>query len=154
MNRGRASVAGIASADLMPVPRHPLPPVVVGLVLAVLLAAPAPAARDDPPASGKLDAHLFAPTHHPKAGDRWPIRITAQDVDGHDVRGSVRYAWLYQGEVVLRKDPKVHRKFVGDFRDRHLAWSKRTIGLTLTFRAIVDTKLGQANLDYTVNVHR
>ena len=60
----------------------------------------------------------------------------------------MRYAFLYQGEVVLRLNPKVDKQFVGDFRDRHLAWSKRTIGLDLVFRAIVDTKLGQANLDY------
>ena len=127
--------------------------VIVGLVLAVLVASPAPAARGDTPQS-KLVAHLFATTHAPKAGVRWPIRITARDTDGHAVRGTVRYAFLYQGEVVLRQNPKVDKKFVGDFRDRHLAWSKRTIGLQLTFRAIVDTKLGQANLDYAVKVHR
>ena len=128
-------------------------PVIVGLVLAVLVASPAPAAREATPQS-KLIAHLFATTHTPKAGERWPIRITARDTSGHAVRGSVRYAFLYQGEVVLRLNPKVDKKFVGDFRDRHLAWSKRTIGLDLVFRAIVDTKLGQANLDYEVKVHR
>ena len=127
--------------------------VIVGLVLAVLVASPAQAAREDTPQS-KLVAHLFATTHAPKAGVRWPIRITARDTDGHAVRGTVRYAFLYQGEVVLRQNPKGDKKFVGDFRDRHLAWSKRTIGLNLKFRAIVDTKLGQANLDFTVKVHR
>ena len=53
-------------------------PVIVGLVLAVLVASPAPAAREATPQS-KLIAHLFATTHTPKAGDRWPIRITARD---------------------------------------------------------------------------
>src|SRR4051794_27581358 len=100
----------------MPEPRRPLVPVVVGLVLAVLLASPAPAARDDQPAS-KLVAHLFAPTHRPKAGARWPIRITARDAHGHNVRGSVRYAFLYQGQVVLRQEPKGDKSFVGEFRD-------------------------------------
>jgi hypothetical protein len=137
----------------MPAPRRQLVPVVVALVLAVLVASPAPAARDAPRQS-KLVAHLYAPTHRPKAGMRWPIRITASDSDGHAVRGWVRYAFLYQGQVVLRQNPKVDKRFVGEFRDRHLAWSKRTIGLALTFRAIVNTKLGQANLDYPVKVHR
>jgi hypothetical protein len=127
----------------MPVPRRQLVAVVVALVLAVLVASPASAAR-----------RLYAPTHRPKAGMRWPIRITVRDARGHAVRGTVRYAFLYQGEVVLRQDPKVDRTFVGVFRDRHLAWSKRTIGLALTFRAVVDTRLGQANLDYPVKVHR
>ena len=127
--------------------------VIVGLVLAVVVASPAPAAREAAPQS-KLVARLFATTHAPKAGDRWPIRITARDADGHAVRGTVRYAYLYQGEVVMRQNPKVDKRFVGDFSDRHLAWSKRTIGLELTFRAIVDTKLGQANLNYPVKVHR
>jgi hypothetical protein len=134
-------------------PRRPLVPVVVGLVLAVLVVSPVSAATDAA-ASGKLAAQLFAPTHHPKAATRWPIRIVARDAQGHDVRGTVRYAYLYQGQVVLRQDPKGKRSFSGQFRDSHLAWSKRTIGLDLTFRAIVDTKLGQANLDYTVKVHR
>jgi hypothetical protein len=133
--------------------RRLLAPVVVGLVLAVLLASSASAASENAPPS-KLVAQLFAPTHWPKAATRWPIRITARDTDGHPVRGTVRYAFLYQGVVVLRQAPKGDRKFVGDFRDTHLAWSKRTIGLVLTFRAIVDTKLGQANLDYEVKVHR
>jgi hypothetical protein len=137
----------------MLVPRRQLVPVVLALVLAVLVASPAPAARKPPPKS-RLVAHLYAPTHRPKAGMRWPIRITVRDRHGRGVRGTVRYAFLYQGEVVLRQDPKVNRWFVGEFRDRHLSWSKRTIGLALTFRAVVDTKLGQANLDYPVKVHR
>ena len=137
----------------MPEPRRLLALVLVGLVLAVLGASPAPAARAEPSAS-RLVAHLFAPTHHPKAGVRWPIRITVHDANGHRVRGAVRYAFLYRGRVVMRQDPKGDKRFVGEFRDRHLAWSKRSIGLELTFRAVVDTKLGQANLDYRVRVHR
>jgi hypothetical protein len=153
MNRECGRATAIASNPLMPHSPRPLVPVLVGLVLAVLVASPAPAARDDPPAS-RLVAHLFARTHHPKAGARWPIRITARDGKGHRVRGTVRYAFLYQGQVVMRQHPKGDKRFVGDFHDKHLAWSKRSISLELTFRAIVDTKLGQANLDYRVKVHR
>jgi hypothetical protein len=125
---------------------RPLVPLLAGLALLLAIAVPASASR--------LVAHLHAPTHHPKAGEPWPIMITAHDADGHRVHGSVRYAYLYQGEVVDRQDPKVDNHFLGEFRDHHLAWSKRTIGLELTFRAIVDTHLGQANLDYMVKVHR
>jgi len=146
MNADRANPAPIASAHLMRVALRPLVPVLAGLAALLMLSAPA--------AADELVARLYAPTHHPAAGERWPIRITARDADGHRVRGTVRYAYLYQGEVVLREDPKGDRHFAGDFRDQHLMWSKRTIGLRLTFRAIVDTKLGQASLDYVVRVHR
>jgi hypothetical protein len=132
--------------DVMRLALRPLVPVLAGLAALLLLAAPA--------AAELLVARLYAPTHHPAASTRWPIRITARDSDGHRVRGTVRYAYLYHGEVVLRQDPRGDRRFAGDFRDPHLMWSKRTIGLRLTFRAIVDTKLGQANLDYVVSVHR
>jgi hypothetical protein len=146
MNADRAHPPPLASLHLMRVALRPLVSVLAWLAALLLLAAPA--------AAEQLVAHLYAPTHHPAAGTRWPIRITARDGDGHRVRGTVRYAYLYQGEVVLRQYPKRGRHFAGDFRDHHLMWSKRTIGLKLTFRAIVDTKLGQANLDYVVWVHR
>jgi hypothetical protein len=115
------------------------------LALAALLAAPA---------SASIVAHLSAPTHTPTAGERWPIRITAHDRSGHRVHGHVRYAYIYKGEVVNRGEPKGDKHFVGIFEDHHLAWSKRTIGLELTFRAIVDSPKGQANLDYDVKVER
>ena len=106
------------------------------------------------PASASIVAHLSAPTHTPHAGDRWPIRITAHDRNGHRVHGTVRYAYIYKGEVVNRGEPKGDKSFVGAFEDHHLAWSKRTIGLVLTFRAIVDSHHGQANLDYDVKIVR
>jgi len=146
MNADRGIPPPVASPHPMRVALRPLLPVLAGLAALLLLAAPA--------AAEQLVARLHAPTHHPAAGKRWPIRITAEDGDGHRVRGTVRYAYLYHGEVVLRQDPKGDRHFAGEFRDRHLMWWKRTIGLRLTFRAIVDTKLGQANLDYVVRVHR
>jgi hypothetical protein len=121
----------------------------VASALAAVLCVPASAAASD-----HLVAHLSAPTHHPTAGERWPIRITAHDQDGHRVHAKVRYAYLYKGEVVSRTDPKGDDHFVGEFEDHHLAWSKRTIGLELTFRAIVDSHIGQANLDYHVKVER
>ena len=109
---------------------RPLVPVLAGLTALLVLAAPA--------AAEQLVARLYAPTHHPAAGTRWPIRM-----------GGAAAPYCLR-----RQDPRGHRRFAGDFRDPHLMWSKRTIGLRLTFRAIVDTKLGQANLDYVVTVHR
>ena len=126
----------------------------LGVALAAL-AVPAQAVPDPGgPARNGLIAHLSAPTHRPKAGQRWVIHITAHDRAGRRVHATVRYAYLYKGEVVARDVPKGERHFVGSFHDRHLAWSKRTIDLELTFRAVVDSRLGQDNLDYRVKVIR
>jgi hypothetical protein len=121
------------------------------LVLALAACLPAPAGAAE---SNDIVAHLSAPTHMPKAGEHWPIMITAHDREGHRIHARVRYAYLYKGDVVARFDPKSDAHFVGVFHDPHLAWSKRTIGLELTFRAIVDSSHGQANLDYDVKVTR
>ena len=125
----------------------PLRLLATALAASALLVTPASAA------SG-IVAHLTAPTHTPTAGERWPIHISAHDRHGHRVHGTVRYAYLYKGDVVSRAEPKGAKSFVGEFDDHHLAWSKRTIGLELTFRAIVDSHLGQASLDYDVKVAR
>jgi hypothetical protein len=127
----------------------------LGVALAALVGVPAPAAPHPGRKAGNgLIAHLSAPTHRPTAGERWVIHITAHDRAGRRVHASVRYAYLYKGEVVARDVPKGNRHFVGSFHDRHLTWSKRTIALKLTFRAVVDSRLGQANLDYEVKVVR
>jgi hypothetical protein len=127
--------------------------VLLATALALLTAAPAPAVRVDS-AGGGLVARLHVHDHTPKAGETWPIHITAHDTHGHRVHASVRYAYIYGGEVVKRIDPHGPNDFVGDWRDHHFEWSKTTIGLELTFRAVVDSHLGQANLDYAVKVHR
>jgi hypothetical protein len=123
------------------------------MAVAVLTAAPAPALRVDPTGGG-LVARLYVHDHTPKAGEKWPIRVTAHDAHGHRVHASVRYAYLYSGEVVKHVDPHGDNHFFGEWEDHHFEWSKTTIGLDLTFRAVVDSHLGQANLDFPVKVHR
>jgi hypothetical protein len=126
--------------------------VAIATVLAVLTAAPAPAVRVDPMGGG-LVARLYVGTHEPRAGHKWPIRITAHDAHGHKVHATVRYAYIYAGEVVKHIDPHGSNHFFGEWNDHHFEWSATTIGLDLTFRAVVDSRLGQANLDYAVKVH-
>jgi hypothetical protein len=119
---------------------------VIVVALAVVL-VPAAAAQ------AKLSAKLFATTHSPKANKKWPIKITAKDSrTGKRACGTVRYAFLFNGKVVGRRNPGVGGKFCGTFSDPAIIWPKRSVGINLTFRAVVDSKVGQANLDYAVKV--
>jgi hypothetical protein len=115
----------------------------------VAVGATAPVAQ----AKGRLVAKLFATTHSPKADKKWPIKITAKNsASGKGVCGSVRYAFLFNGKVVGRRSPGVGSKFCGNFSDPAIIFPKRAAGIGLTFRAVVDSKIGQANLDYAIKV--
>ena len=106
-----------------------------------------------PVAEARLSVTMHAGTHHPKAGKKWPITITARN-GSRRVCGKVRYAFLFRGRAVGHRNPGVGSRFCGHFKDPAIIWPRRAIGIPLTFRAVVDTRLGQRNLDYSVRVQR
>ncbi|TMK38900.1 MAG: hypothetical protein E6G56_13125 [Actinobacteria bacterium] len=121
--------------------------------------APSPPARSGStspagpaaPRSGRFIATLATPAGpHPKVGVKWPITIYARTRGGRPLRGKVTYQFLFGGAIVARRG---HHRFTGSFHDR-LDWPSRSVGLPLTFRAVVSTPLGQRNLDYPVVVQR
>lgn len=93
---------------------------------------------------------LVAPGHRPVANAAWPIAIRAQGPHGEPLRAEVRYQYLFAGAVVAHRS---HYRFKGVFHDR-IVWPARSIGIPLTFRAVVTTPLGTRNLDYPVRVRR
>jgi len=106
------------------------------------------------PASGKrapFVAHLKAPTHHPKVDKPWRITITARSNSGKKLSGRVQYEFLYGGQVVSRNSNYKFKN--GVFHDT-LTWPKRSVGIDLTFRAVVTTKPGVVRLSYAVKVRR
>jgi hypothetical protein len=69
---------------------------VAALVAVTLLATrPAAGTTNADLARSRLVARLYAPTHHPKAGAPWRIRITARTAKGKPVRAEVRYQFLF-----------------------------------------------------------
>ena len=114
------------------------------LASALLAAAPTAAAADT------LVARLHAPGHHPRANKPWRITITARSSSGGPVRAEVRYQYLFHGQVVARRS---HYRFRGVFHDT-IIWPARSIGIPLTFRAVVTSRIGNRNLDYAVRVRR
>jgi len=93
---------------------------------------------------------LSAQTHRPVGGAPWPIVIRAYDAAGHPLRAEVRYQYLFAGSVVARRS---HYRFRGTFHDT-FRWPARSLGVPLTFRAVVTTPLGTRRLDYDVTVKR
>ncbi|MFL5902726.1 MAG: hypothetical protein ACJ76Q_02785 [Solirubrobacteraceae bacterium] len=122
------------------------------LLLILALAAAATLAIV-PVAEARLSVTMDAGTHHPEAGKKWPITITARN-GSKRVCGNVRYAFLFHGRAVGHRNPGVGGRFCGHFKDPAIIWPKRSIGIPLTFRAVVDTRLGQRNLNYSVKVRR
>lgn len=93
---------------------------------------------------------LAAPTHRPVVGAPWPIVIRARGPGGKPLRAEVRYRFLFAGAIVARRS---HHRFEGVFRDT-IRWPARSLGIPLTFRAVVATPLGTRRLDYAVRVRR
>ncbi|HEX8958223.1 MAG TPA: hypothetical protein VF770_00200, partial [Solirubrobacterales bacterium] len=93
---------------------------------------------------------LSAPGHRPVAGAPWPIAIQARGPRGEPLRAEVRYQYLFAGAVVAHRS---HYRFRGTFHDT-IRWPARSLGIPLTFRAVVTTPLGTRKLDYAVRVKR
>ena len=123
-------------------------------IVAVVLCAAAllvPAAT----AQAGFSLHLRAPGHHPKAGEKWPIRVSAKK-RGNPIHAKAVYKFLYQGQVVATRSPYPHSRrpypFFGHFRDV-VRWPKRAVGIPLKFRVVVKShRYGKEHVDYRVRV--
>jgi hypothetical protein len=103
-------------------------------------------------------ATLKAPGHHPKAGKKWPIEVTARTKSGKAVHAKASYQFLFNGQVVATRYPFKRTSpypFKGKYRDRTFVWPARAVGYKLTLRVVVQTKSrGTRKLDYWVRVKR
>ena len=105
--------------------------------------------------SGSFRARLFGSGHHPKAGHRWRIRITARTTSGHALSASIFYQFVFGGQIVACRSVTAPGKphFRGTFRDV-IKWPRRSVGVPLTLRAVVRTRKGVRNLNYAIKVRR
>jgi len=117
----------------------------------VLLIATALALALAPPASAaSFTAHLHAHDHAPKVNQPWPITVTATR-GKTKLSGSVKYQFLFQGQVVSRQPGGKFRH--GVYRDK-LTFPGESVGYKLTLRVLVTTKYGTEHLDWSVKVHK
>lgn len=123
-------------------------------------------------AGASFVARLKASGHHPKAGERWPIRVSARTRSGRPLRARAHYEFYFRGQRVSTQYPnpgtrpgrcRVGRRgcrrspypFRGRFTDRSIVWPARAIGIRLTFRVVVRVRgRGTRKLDYRVRVRR
>jgi hypothetical protein len=143
------------------------PALVLFLVAAAAL-VPAASASAAPCAS----AHLSAPTHHPKAGARWPITVTCRTRSGKGIRATAVYQFVYNGQVVATRYPSPRANpnsacskagtcrhtpypFTGRLHDGTFSWPARAAGIALKLRVVIAVRgKGSMHLDYAVRVHR
>ena len=126
------------------------------LALALATAAALPASAS---AACTWSAKLRAPTHKPKAGAHWPIRVTTSL---GKVRTSARYEFVFRGRVVAKRhiNPKSDAPgkklfhFRGSFRDPTVTWPRKSAGIPLTFRVVLRNKCGMKRLNYSVVVQK
>jgi len=119
-------------------------------------------------------AKLKAPTHTPKAGAPWPIKVSAHTKKGKKLHASAYYAFLHSGQVVQICKPLPNKpagrvctsdptppnigvfryKFFGSYRDVVIWPNEAIFAGTLVFRVVVHVRHGGTKqLDYPVNVH-
>ena len=98
---------------------------------------------------GEVEAEMRAGTHTPTVNAAWPVHFRVRRA-GRAARASVRYEYLFQGQVVARRS---HFTFHGRFSDI-FRWPAAAVGYPLTFRAVIESGGTTVNLDYTVQVHR
>jgi hypothetical protein len=131
------------------------------LIVLLLIAALAGLAVPSAAGAASFDAHLKAPGHHPKAGKKWPIKVTVRGKRGNPIRAKAFYQYLFNGQIVATRYPSPHHpttdhplKFKGSYRDP-IIWPKASIGYKLTFRVVVKAKgRGTVKLNYKVRVRR
>jgi hypothetical protein len=142
-----------ATEEVPPLRRRAL---ALALCTALLVASAAPAEA--------FVAHLRAPTHHPKAGKAWRIKVTARTRSGRALRAKASYKFLYHGQVVATRYPSPNNRrcpnsgerhkpwrFKGSYRDT-ICWPRRSVGVRLKFRVVIRAQNHKQHVDYKVRV--
>jgi hypothetical protein len=135
-------------------------------IVAIALLVPASVAD-----AASFVARLKAPGHHPKAGQRWAIKVSARTRSGKPVRAKAYYQFVSGGQVVSTQYPSPRSRpgrcpgaagcrhspypFRGSYRDPTIVWPRRAVGFRLTFRVVVKTNnRGTRKVSYWVRVRR
>ena len=101
--------------------------------------------------NGPVHGTLRALNHAPKVNKSWSYSVRVTDASGTPLSGTVEIQFIYGDQVVGRDTPPTHPVKGGGWRDR-ITFPAPSIGMPLTFRAVVHTRLGTITLDWPVKV--
>lgn len=102
--------------------------------------------------TGPVHATISASSHRPVATKKWTYTITATDAQGHPLSGTVLTEFAFQGTVVGKETPPVHKLKNGHLKDT-IEFPKRAVGAPgIELQAVVRTSRGTVTLDWPVNV--
>jgi hypothetical protein len=103
--------------------------------------------------TGPVRGSLVGPNHSPTAGKLWPYTVKVSDPAGKPLSGTVDIEFLLSGQIVGRDKPPTHPLNHGTWHDL-LTFPANSVGIPLTFQAVVHTPQGSITLDWPVNVKR
>lgn len=116
-------------------------------------ATPTPAGGSATVTTGPVHGTLSGQDHAPKVNRAWRYSLEVTDVTGHPLSGTVDIEFMFGGQVVGRDTPPTHRVTEGRWHDT-IEFPATAVGVALTFRAVVRTRLGSISLDWPVTVRR
>ncbi len=104
-------------------------------------------------ATGPVHATLIGQNHRPVAKKNWTYRVTATDAQGHPLSGTTETEFAFQGTVVGKETPPIHKLKSGHLTDT-LQFPPMAVGYPLELRVIVRTAKGSVTLNWPVSVQK
>jgi hypothetical protein len=103
----------------------------------------------------QLHITITAPTHHPRAGAKWPVTIRAVNGYGQQVHGTVTMRIVFNGAPVGKVDNGRVYRFFGTWREKpgqEITWPKASRGQPLEFEAIVKAQHKTVKKTFAITV--
>jgi hypothetical protein len=101
--------------------------------------------------TGPVHGTLRGANHDPVVKRNWTYSVTATDASGHPLSGTVDIQFVYGGQVVGRDTPPTHPLKNGRWHD-NLEFPPASVGVPLTFQAVVHTSVGSITLNWPIEV--
>jgi hypothetical protein len=103
--------------------------------------------------SGPVRATLRGQNHTPTVKKKWVYTVTATDAQGHPLSGTVLTEFAFQGAVVGRETPPIHKLKDGHLKDV-INYPAKSVGYPVELQVVVRTSKGSVTLDWPITVHK
>ena len=96
-----------------------------------------------------MRASFHGENHTPTINKKWHYSVLATDTSGRPLSGTVDTEFVYGGQVVGRETPPTHPLRNGRLND-DVTFPPQSLGIQLSVRVVVHTRLGTVTLDWPV----